>query len=152
MTGPHMKLAVDPNATPVARHKAIPVAIHYQEQVKANLDMDCRIGVLGKVPPGTPTTWCSPIIVCPKGDGKPRRTVDFQSLNKHASRETHHTPSPFHLARSVPPSRKKTTLDFCWNGYHSGAFRQKVTLRVIFEITKCNHESLLADFCIYLCL
>ena len=57
------------------------------------------------------------MVVCAKRDGKSRRTVDFQVLNKHAKRETHHTPSPFQLARSVPPNMKKTTCD-AWNGYH----------------------------------
>ena len=32
------------------------------------------------------------IVICPKKNGKPpRRTVDFQPLNKHATRETHPT-------------------------------------------------------------
>ena len=58
------------------------------------------------------------MVVIPKKDGKPRRTVDFQPLNAHATRETHHTMSPFHQARSIPPNTKKTVLD-AWNGYHS---------------------------------
>ena len=57
------------------------------------------------------------MVVCAKKDGKPRRTVDFQALNKYATRETHHTPSPFHLARSIPHHKKKTIFD-AWNGYH----------------------------------
>ena len=51
-------------------------------------------------------------------NGKPRRTIDLQPLNTHAKRETHHTQSPFHQARSVPHNKKKTVFD-CWNGYHS---------------------------------
>ena len=52
--------------------------------------------------------------------GSSRRTIDFQPLNIHATRETHHTQSPFHQARSVPPGKKKTVFD-AWNGYHSVA-------------------------------
>ncbi|VDI13988.1 Hypothetical predicted protein, partial [Mytilus galloprovincialis] len=58
------------------------------------------------------------MVVCAKKNGKPRRTVDFQPLNVHATRETHHTPSPFHQARSVPNGKRKTVFD-AWNGYHS---------------------------------
>ena len=47
-----------------------------------------------------------------------RRTIDFQPLNIHATRETHHTQSPFHQARSVPHGKKKMVFD-AWNGYHS---------------------------------
>ena len=58
------------------------------------------------------------MVICPKKDGKPRRTVDFQPLNKYARRETHHTQSPFLQARSVPRDKFKTVFD-AWNGYHS---------------------------------
>ena len=39
-------------------------------------------------------------------------------------RETHHTPSPFHLAVSIPPNVKKTVLD-AWNGYHALALNEE---------------------------
>ena len=64
------------------------------------------------------------MVICAKKNGKPRRTVDFQPLNKFAARETHHTPSPFHQARSVPCNKKKTVLD-AWNGYHSVPIREE---------------------------
>ena len=117
MSGPPMELMVDPEATPVAHNSPIPVALHFQEPVKAGLDMDVNLEVIENVPTGTPTEWCHRMVVCPKKDGKPRRTVDFQALNRHAKRETHHTPSPFNLARSIPQNMKKTTFD-AWNGYH----------------------------------
>ena len=47
-----------------------------------------------------------------------------QPLNTHATRETHHTLSPFHQARSVPQGKKKTVFD-AWNGYHSVPIRQE---------------------------
>ena len=118
MTGPPMKLMVDPKATPVAHTKAIPVPLHFNDAVKEDLDRDVRLGVVEPVPPNTATKWCHRMVVCAKKDSTPRRTVDFQALNKHACRETHHTPSPFHLARSVPHNMKKTICD-AWNGYHS---------------------------------
>ena len=117
MSGPPMKLLIDPNATPTANYKTIPVPIHYQKDVKADLDRDVLLKRIRKVPRNTPVKWCHSMVVTGKKDGKPRRTVDFQALNKFASREVHHTPSPFHLARSVPHNVKKSTCD-CWNGYH----------------------------------
>ena len=122
MEGPPLELMIDPTAKPVAHHTPIPVPLHWQGEVKAGLDQDVRLGVLEPVPIGEPVTWCHRMVICAKRNGKPRRTVDFQPLNAHAKRETHHTPSPFHQARSVPHSKKKTVLD-AWNGYHSVPIR-----------------------------
>ncbi|XP_046554623.1 uncharacterized protein K02A2.6-like [Haliotis rubra] len=71
------------------------------------------------------------MVVCPKKNGKPRRTVDFQALNAHAIRETHHTQSPFHQARSVPQNKKKSVFD-AWNGYHSVPIRDEDKHRTTF--------------------
>lgn len=124
MSGPPLHLNIDPNATPVAHHKPIPIPVHWQEQVYAGLDRDCRLGVLEPVPIGTPVTWCHKMVVVAKKSGKPRRTVDMQSLNDHAVRETHHTESPFHLARAIPAHTYKSTTD-AWNGYHSVWMREE---------------------------
>ena len=118
MNGPPMRLMIDPKANPTAFHTPLPVPLHWMEEVKADIDRDVRLGVLEQVPMGEPVTWCHRMVICPKKDGKPRRTVDFQPLNKFATRETHHTQSPFIQARSVPQHTKKTVLD-AWNGYHS---------------------------------
>ena len=114
-----IKLMVDPQAEPVAHLTPVPVPLHWCDAVKAGLDHDVQLGVLEQVSIGEPVTWCHRMEVCAKQNGEPRRTVDFQALNAHATRETHHTPSPFHQARSVPNGKKKTIFD-AWNGYHSG--------------------------------
>ena len=113
-----MRLMIDPKATPTAYHSPIPIPIHWQDDVKAGLDRDVRLGVLEPVPVGKPVTWCHRMVICAKKNEKPRRTIDFQSLNSHPTRESHHTQSPFHQARSVPHGKKKTVFDV-WNGYHS---------------------------------
>ena len=124
MEGPPMKLMVDPAAEPKAIHTPVPVPLHWQEEVKRGLDQDVNLGVIEPVPVGEPVTWCHRSVVCAKKSGKPRRTVDLQELNKYATRETHHTQSPFHQARSVPHGKKKTVLD-AWNGYHSVPIRKE---------------------------
>ena len=118
MKGPPLRLMIDPNATPFAIHKPIPIPIHWQEDIYAGLKQDERLGVIEAVPIGTPVTWCHRMVTVAKKSGKPRRTVDFQPLNKYAIRETHHTETPFHQARAVPRNTYKTVSD-AWNGYHS---------------------------------
>ncbi|GFN87456.1 retroelement polyprotein [Plakobranchus ocellatus] len=72
MSGPPMKLMVDPEAKPVAHHNPILVPTHWLEEVKAGLDQDVQLGVIEPVPVGTPVTWCHHMGVCPK---KIRHTV-----------------------------------------------------------------------------
>ena len=64
------------------------------------------------------------MVVTPKHNGDPRRTVDMTELNKASKRQTHHTIPPFKQATSVPTKTKKTTLD-AWNGYHSVLIREE---------------------------
>ena len=118
MTGEPLKLYIDPEARPVAVHKPAVVPIHWQDKVFADLERDVALGVLEKVEPNTPVTWCSRMVVTAKADGTPRRTVDLQQLNKCSVRQTHHTPTPFKLAEQIPQGTKKTVTD-AWNGYHS---------------------------------
>ena len=118
MTGTPLQIHFKPDSSPKAYHTPIPVPHHWKAQVKADLDRDVRLGIIEAVPPGTPTVWCSRMVVVPKKDGSPRRTVDLQPLNAATYRATHHTPSPFNQASLVPPNTRKTVLD-AWNGYHS---------------------------------
>ena len=113
MTGLPLKLQVDPDAKPVASHSPIPVPVHWQEKVKGDPDRDIRLGVIEPVPVGEPVTWS------PNGGmfkEEPRRTVDFQPINAHATRETHHTPFP---SSSFCPQKCKKTVSDAWNRYHS---------------------------------
>ena len=118
MKGPPVRVSFKQGAQPHAVHTPIKVPLHWEKQVQADLERDVRLGIIERVPPGTPTTWCSRMIVTPKKDGTPRRTVDLQKLNAATRRETHHTPSAFDLVSTVPNGKRKTVLD-AWNGYHS---------------------------------
>ena len=118
MDSPPIRLIIDPAASPTAYHSPIPVPFHWQDSVKASLDRDVRLGVLESIPIAELVTWCHRMVICAKQNGTPRRTIDFQHLNAHATRETHHTQSPFHKAKSVPPGKRKTVFD-AWNGYHN---------------------------------
>ena len=118
MSGPPVDIHFLPDVTPEAVHTPIPVPFHWKQQVKADLDQDVRLGIIEPVPQGTPTRWCSRMVVTAKKDGSPRRTVDLTNVNKATLRETHHTPTPFNLVADIPTGTKKTVLD-AWNGYHS---------------------------------
>ncbi|KAG0712567.1 hypothetical protein GWK47_018239 [Chionoecetes opilio] len=54
----------------------------------------CYKGIIGAVPAGAPTKWCSEGGLCQKKDGRPRRTVDFQPLNRRPQRDTPHQTPP----------------------------------------------------------
>ena len=86
---------IAPDTKPVTHHTPVSIPIHWQDNVKAGLDRDERLGILEPVPVGEPVTWCHRMVICVKKNGKPRRTVDMQSLKQHATKETHHTQSPY---------------------------------------------------------
>ena len=111
MKGEPLKITFANEHTPYATHKPIPVPHHWKEEVKRQLDADVALGIIEPVPQGAPTRWCARMVVVPKKDGTPRRTVYLQNLNKVTMRETHHTPSPFNIVIVVPPGKKKTVLD-----------------------------------------
>lgn len=124
MSGPPIQIHMDPNAQPTAVHTPAPIPIHWREKVKEQLDADVALGVIEKIEPNTPTTWCHRAIWVRKPDGSPRRVVDFQSLNKHCLRDTHHTVPPFQQARTIPHSTYRSVTD-AWNGYHSVPVREE---------------------------
>ena len=64
-----LTLSIDLTATPKSFHTPIPVPIHWQDEVKAVLDRDVRLGVLEKVPLGMLVTWCHRMVICTKKMG-----------------------------------------------------------------------------------
>ena len=95
---------------PFVVHTHSPIPVHFQQEVKEQLDRDVRLGVLEKVPPNTPTTWCRRLVVATKKNGTPTRIVDLQAQNNGSVRQTHNTYYPYHLAWEIPANTKKTTL------------------------------------------
>ena len=100
------------------------VAEHWAEEVHASIEADVAAGILKKVPFNEPTVWCARMVVVKKKDGRPRRTVDFQSLNSQCLREPNHGESPFHTARKVPGGTWKSVFDAV-DGYHSVALDEE---------------------------
>ena len=107
MTGRPLDITFTQGEKPSAVHTPIPVSHHWKKRMKQDLDRDVALGIIEPVPTGTPTVWCSRMVVAPKKDGSPGRTVDLQKLNAGTRRETHHTPSPFNQVSVVPARIKK---------------------------------------------
>ena len=123
---PFPKLSTPPAQIHLRENYVIPkpayqpavVAEHWAERVKQSLDRDVEAGILCKVPFNEPTIWCSRMVLVKKKDGSPRRTVDYQKLNKQCVREPVYSASPFHTARQIPQHTWKSVLDAV-DGYHS---------------------------------
>ena len=102
LPGPPLRLNVDPNAKPVACHRVQPVPLHWQERVHKDLVRDVKLGVLEKLSTNPLTTWLSRMVVTAKNNGDPRRTIDYQLLNKHVQRQTFPIETLFQLASKRP--------------------------------------------------
>ena len=104
MAGPPLRLNIDPEATPVMAHKAASVPVHWEGKVKEHLDRDVCLGVIEKVPVGTPDTWCQRMMIVGESNGEPRRVIDFQPLNTMLL-ERLITPSPLTTKLETYPGR-----------------------------------------------
>ena len=71
MMGIPMKIHIDKSVDPIAIHKPISISHHRQETVKAELDKDCELRIIEKIPLGIPTRWQSRMVVVAKKSGKP---------------------------------------------------------------------------------
>ena len=81
--------ACESYAKPVNVRTPAPVALHWQEKVREDLERDVALGVLEKVPYNEATKWCFRMVCTRKHDNSPRRTVDLSPLNKYCEREVH---------------------------------------------------------------
>ena len=115
---PPLVLHIDESVKPTVISKPAIIPAHWRDQVKHELERDCRLGVLQRVPANTPDTWCCRMGVVGKRDGAPRRVIDMRPLNKATIRQQHTMDSPFLQASRVDPNTWRTTLD-AWSGYHS---------------------------------
>ena len=118
MTGPPMAVRVDPDTRPTITRHPVTVPLHWKEEVSRHLERNVALAVIERVPTNIPVTRLHPMVITPKVDSTPRRTVELQSLNRHRVRETHHTIPLAQQARAVRAGQWKTVLD-TWNGFHS---------------------------------
>ena len=113
-----MSLHIDPEVKPSVIHKPRQVPVYWQEEVKKNLDRDEKLGVIEKVPIGHPASWISPMVTVGESNEDPRRTIDYQKMNKAALKQTHSSETLFHMASQIPRDSYKAVLD-AWNGFPS---------------------------------
>ena len=113
-----MRILMRKDAIPVAVHRPAQIPVHWQQQVRDDIERDICLGVLEQVPQNTPVTWYSRMHVVAKKNGEPRRVVDLRPVNAASLRQTHYVEPPYSQARSIPPRTVRFTSD-AWNGYHS---------------------------------
>ena len=109
MSGPPLKIHLDPSASPRYVSTLSAVSLRWQERVKADLNRDVRIGVIEPVL--EPSKWCHRMVVVRKHDGTPCRYVNLQPLNKHCQGKKWVTTTPSKQARLVPKHTFKTVMD-----------------------------------------
>ena len=79
MKGEPLPIPTRMDIKPVAVHTPVAIPLHWEEKVHRDLMRDVALGVIEPVPINTPVTWCSRMVVVPKHNGEPRRTVDLHS-------------------------------------------------------------------------
>ncbi|ROT72286.1 Transposon Ty3-G Gag-Pol polyprotein [Penaeus vannamei] len=105
MSGPPMRIHLQPGATPFAIHTPRPIPFAYRDQVKEELDSLVQQGIISPVG-DKPSEWCHPMVLVPKPGNGVRITVDLTRLNSQVSRPTHPSPTPADAIRTITPSAK----------------------------------------------
>ena len=119
MSTPQAKIHLKPHyIIPKPAYWPATVAAHWAEEVRKSIEDDVEAGILIKVPFNEVTEWCARMVIVSKKDGRPRRTVDYQQLNKQCMREPNHGESPFHTVRCIPENTWMCVFDAV-DGYHS---------------------------------
>ena len=92
MSGTLLRVQLEEGATPpMAANKPAEVLNAFKAKVKADLDRDEQLGVIERVPPNTPQTYCARVLVVAKHNGKPRCVVNFKVLNNMSAADSPHT-------------------------------------------------------------
>ena len=67
MHGEPLKFHVQEDAVPTAIHVLPSIPVHWRKRVMKGIEKDVALGVLEKVPPNTPSTWCHRLVIIRKG-------------------------------------------------------------------------------------
>ena len=70
ITGPPLKIFLKKGAVPQAVHKAVPVPVHWREEVRQELERDCALGILEKVELNNPAECCCRMVCMPRKTAK----------------------------------------------------------------------------------
>ncbi|XP_069986299.1 uncharacterized protein [Penaeus vannamei] len=116
MSGPPMRIHLQPGATPFAIHTPRPIPFAYRDQVKEELDSLVQQGIISPVG-DKPSEWCHPMVLVPKPGNGVRITVDLTRLNSQVSRPTHPSPTPADAIRTITPSAKFFAKADALHGY-----------------------------------
>ena len=81
MHGAPLKFHIQEGATPHAIHVPPSIPVHWRGKVMDAIKKDVALGVLEKVPPNTPSTWCHRMVITRKHNRESRRTVNLKKLN-----------------------------------------------------------------------
>ncbi|XP_069978514.1 uncharacterized protein [Penaeus vannamei] len=116
MSGPPMRIHLQPGVTPFAIHTPRPIPFTYRDQVKEELDSLVQQGIISPVG-DKPSEWYHPMVLVPKPGNGVRITVDLTHLNSQVSRPTHPSPTPADAIRTITPSAKFFTKADALHGY-----------------------------------
>ena len=108
-------IRIEETATPYAVQCPRRVPIPLKDKVKRELDILENQGVIAKVK--QPTSWCAPMVVVPKSNGKIRICVDLTKLNLAVKRERLMLPSVETMLGQMANAHVFSKID-CNSGFH----------------------------------
>ena len=108
-----MSMTIDTGTTDPVSQKPYPIAMKHYEWVKDEIEKL----LTAKVIHTSHSSWSTPIIIVPKGDGGKRLVIDYRALNKVSRKFTWPMPKVEDIFSKLHGATYFTTLDLC-AGYH----------------------------------
>ena len=103
------KITLKEDARPFLLSVPRKVYLPLYDETKKELNRMLETGVISRV--DTPTEWCAPMVVAPKGNGKVRLCIDLTALNRYVKRENHPLPSVDITLAKLSGAKLFTKLD-----------------------------------------
>ena len=115
MEGGAMKISLKEGAVPYHIPGSRPVPLAIRDEVKLMLDNKENRGIISRVT--EPRSWCHPMVVTRKKNGKPRLCIDTRKLNEYVNRPNHPTRNSKDIIQALAAGSKYFSTFDAKDGY-----------------------------------
>lgn len=100
----------------IQRYRPVPLAL--EDKIEEKVQELLKLGIIERVPEGSPPEWISPVVPVQKKNGEMRLCIDLRRVNEAVIRSRYPLPAPNYLLSTIEPSVKFSLIDFTDAFFH----------------------------------